>query len=64
MKEEIEIWKDIKGCEGSYEVSRNTWQAAIRIDGKIKHLGYSKNEQIASDLYQNALKKINKKIQI
>ena len=54
MKEEIVCFKK----------SRNTWQAAIRIDGKIKHLGYSKNEEQASVLYQNALKEINNKIQI
>lgn len=41
-----------------FKKNKNTWQAAIRINGKIKHLGYSKSEEEASLLYQNALKQI------
>ena len=36
----------------------NKWQAAIQINGIIKHLGYYKNEQKASQAYQNELNKI------
>lgn len=55
--------KDQKNTSSKYtgvcfKKEKNTWQAAIRINGKIKHLGYSKNEEEASSLYKNALKQI------
>jgi len=34
------------------------WIAAIRINGERKHLGYFKDELVASDAYQQALKSI------
>ena len=43
-----------------FKKSKNTWQAAIMINGKIKHLGYSKNEEQASLLYQSALNELTK----
>ncbi|MEC4049772.1 HNH endonuclease [Flavobacterium sp. SUN046] len=45
-----------------FKKDKNLWQSAIRINGKIKHLGYSKNEKEASFFYQNALKEINNQI--
>ena len=55
--------KDKKNTSSKYtgvcfRKSRGYWQSAIRIEGKIKHLGYFKDELKASDAYQNALKKI------
>lgn len=51
-----------KGCFLSnykgvtWEKSRNKWKSRIRINGKLKHLGYFINELEASNAYQNKLK--------
>lgn len=56
--------KDKKNTSSKYtgvcfRKSRGYWQSAIRINGKIKHLGYFKDELKASEAYQNALKQIS-----
>lgn len=33
----------------------NKWKSSIRINGKVKHLGYFENELDASNAYQSAL---------
>lgn len=56
--------KDKKNTSSKYtgvcfRKSRGYWQSAIRINGKIKHLGYFKDELKASEAYQNALNQVN-----
>lgn len=43
-----------------WDKTNKYWKASIRIDGKIKHLGTFKNEFAASNIYETALKQINK----
>ena len=46
----------LSGCY--YNKNNNKWQAQIRINGKIKYLGYYNTEQEAHDAYLKALKYI------
>lgn len=41
-----------------WSLEKNKWRSYIRVDGKIKHLGYFKCELAASVAYQNKLKEI------
>ena len=54
--------KDKKGSSKyvgvSWNKSSNKWQSSIYVNGKYKYLGIYKNEQKASQVYQNALKNI------
>ena len=55
--------KDIKGGTSKYtgvcwNKRQCIWKSSIRINGKVKHLGYFKSEKKASQAYQNELKKI------
>lgn len=36
--------------------NRKTWYSQIQINGKIKYLGSNKNQEVVSQMYQNALK--------
>ena len=57
------IVKDMKVGSSKYtgvcwNKRQSKWQGAIRINGKIKHLGYFKDEKKAAQAYQIELKKI------
>lgn len=42
----------------SWHKDRKKWRARIQIDGKIKHLGYFKEELEAAQAYKNAVEEI------
>ena len=54
--------KDRKGSSKHTGVSwykkRSKWISSIQINGKLKHLGYFKNELEAAEAYQNKLKEL------
>lgn len=51
------ITKGKKKLTGAYfKKSWGRWHASIRVNGKLKHLGYTHSEQEAHDLYLQALK--------
>ena len=57
------IVKDMKVGSSKYtgvcwNKRQSKWQGAIRVNGKIKHLGYFKDEKKAAQAYQIELKKI------
>ena len=41
-----------------WSLEKNKWKSYIRINGKIKHLGYFKCELVAAIAYQNKLKEL------
>ncbi len=58
------VSKDKKGTSkytgGSWSKTANKWTSNIRINGKIKHLGFYIKEKEAAQAYQKELTKINK----
>ena len=44
----------------NWKKQNKKWRAAIKIDGKSKHLGYFDDEIVASRVYQQKLKELQK----
>jgi len=56
--------KDKKGAVGTWKAKGyDKWNAAIRIDGKIKYLGHFNSQKQASDSYKKAYQQIQKQKQ-